>query len=88
MKFAQMALMDRAGRFALVVGGAHETSHYYSCTVFCAMMEFGNEIQHGRLIMHVLCGFAVERKNVIVQRYLYRLGAGSENSACTLASTS
>ena len=39
MKFAQMALMDRAGRFALVVGGAHEASHYYSCTVFCAMME-------------------------------------------------
>ena len=68
MKFAQMAPMDRAGRFCSC--GGDETSHYYSCTVFCAMMEFGNEIQHGRLIMHVLCGFAVERKNVIVQGYV------------------
>ena len=45
------------------------------------MMELGNEIQLGRLVMHVLCSLSAERKNVIVQGYLYSLGAGSENSA-------
>ena len=81
MKFAQMALMDRAGGLTFVMGGAHETSHHYSCTVFSAMMELRNEIQLGRLVMYILGSLPVERKNVIVRGYLHSLGAGSKNFA-------
>ena len=81
MKFAQMALMDRAGGFTFVMGGAHETSHHYSCTVFSAMMELRNEIQLGRLVMYILGSLPVERKKRHRACYLHSLGAGSKTSA-------
>ena len=62
-----MALVDRAGGLTFVVGGAHETSHHHSCTVFSAMMELRNEIQLGRLVMYILGSLPVERKNVIAR---------------------
>ena len=81
VKFAKVAFMDHAGGPTSVVRVAHKPSHNYSCTVFGAAMEFRNEVQLGRLIVHILPGFSVERKHVGAGGDLYGLCAGAKHSA-------
>ena len=75
VKLAQMAFVDRAGGLAFVVGGSDEPSNYYSCTVFCAMMQLGDKLQFGRLVVCVLGSFAVKRQNLIGLGRSYSLKA-------------